>query len=155
MLAALTYAAGSLPWVIGGLAFSGLGDRLPRREVMVACDLIRAAMVAVMLLPGIPVVALVGLLYLTTMAQAPFEAARSAVLPDVLQGERYALAATVMQTSFRIAMVAGAAVGGVAIALLGARPALALDAATFAASAGLIRWGTRARPGRPGPSGRR
>ncbi len=155
LLAALTYAAGSLPWVIGSLAFSGLGDRLPRREVMVACDLIRAAMVAVMLVPGIPVVALVGLLYLTTMAQAPFEAARSAVLPDVLQGERYALAATVMQTSFRIAMVAGAAVGGVAIALLGARPALALDAATFAASAGLIRWGTRARRPRPGPSGTR
>ena len=146
LLAALTYAAGSLPWVIGSLVFSGLGDRLPRREVMVACDLIRAAMVAVMLLPGIPVAALVGLLYLTTMAQAPFEAARSAVLPDVLQGERYALAATVMQTSFRVALVAGAAVGGVAIALVGARPALALDAATFAASAGLIRWGTRARP---------
>ena len=146
LLAALTYAAGSLPWVIGSLAFSGLGDRLPRREVMVACDLIRAAMVAVMLLPGIPVAALVGLLYLTTMAQAPFEAARSAVLPDILQGERYALAATIMQTSFRVALVAGAAVGGVTIALLGARPALALDAATFAASAGLIRWGTRARP---------
>jgi MFS family permease len=146
LLAALTYAAGSLPWVIGSLVFSGLGDRLPRREVMVACDLIRAAMVAVMLLPGIPVAALVGLLYLTTMAQAPFEAARSAVLPDVLQGERYALAATVMQTSFRVALVAGAAVGGVTIALVGARPALALDAATFAASAGLIRWGTRARP---------
>jgi MFS family permease len=146
LLAALTYAAGSLPWVIGSLVFSGLGDRLPRREVMVACDLIRAAVVAVMLLPGIPMAALVGLLYLTAMAQAPFEAARSAVLPDVLQGEHYALAATVMQTSFRVALVAGAAVGGVAIALLGARPALALDAATFAASAGLIRWGTRGRP---------
>ena len=146
LLSALTYAAGSLPWVMGSLAFSGLGDRLPRRQVMVACDLIRALMVAVMLVPGIPVAALVGLLYLTTMAQSPFEAARSAVLPDVLSEEHYALAATVMQTTFRVAMVAGAAVGGAAIAFLGARPALALDAATFAASALLIRWGTRARP---------
>lgn len=146
LLSALTYAAGSLPWVAGSLAFSGLGDRLPRRELMVACDVIRAGMVAVMLLPGMPITVLVSLLYLTTMAQAPFEAARSAVLPDVLRDERYALAATVMQTSFRIALVAGAAVGGVAVAFLGARPALGLDAATFIASAVLIRFGTKARP---------
>jgi MFS family permease len=146
LLSALTYAAGSLPWVLGSLVFSGLGDRMPRRQVMVACDVIRAVMVTAMLVPGIPVGALVGLLYLTTTAQAPFEAARSAVLPDVLAGERYALAATVMQTTFRVALVGGAAVGGAAIAFVGARPALALDAATFVASALLIRWGTRVRP---------
>ena len=67
LLAALTYAAGSLPWVAGSLVFSGLGDRMPRREVMVACDMIRALMVAVMLLPGMPITVLVGLLYLTTI----------------------------------------------------------------------------------------
>jgi MFS family permease len=146
LLSALTYAAGSLPWVMGSLFFSGLGDRLPRRQVMVACDVIRAVLVAAMLVPGIPILALVGLLYLTTMAQSPFEAARSAVLPDLLDSDRYALAATIMQTTFRVALVAGAAIGGAAIVFLGARPALALDAATFAGSAALIRWGTRARP---------
>ena len=46
LLAALTYAAGSLPWVAGSLLFSGLGDRRPRRQVMIACDVIRAGMVA-------------------------------------------------------------------------------------------------------------
>jgi len=141
LLAALAYAAGYVPWVIGGLLFSGLGDRLPRREVMVACDVTGA-----MLTPRIPVAGLVALLYLTTMVQAPFETARSAVLPDILHGERYALAATVMQTSFRVALVAGAAVGGVVVALIGARPALGVDAATFVASAVLVRFGTRARP---------
>jgi MFS family permease len=145
LLSAVAYAAGYIPWVVGGLIFSGLGDRLPRREVMVACDMIRALLVAVMLLPGMPVAALVGLLYVTTMAQAPFESARSAILPDILSGERYALAAAVMQTSFRVAIVAGAAVGGVTVALIGTRPALGVDAATFAASALLVRFGTRAR----------
>ena len=146
LLSAMAYAAGYVPWVIGGLVFSGLGDRLPRREVMVACDVIRALLVAAMLIPRIPVAGLVGLLYLPAMAQAPFEAARSAILPDILQGERYALAAAVMQTSFRVAIVAGAAAGGVVVALIGARPALGVDAATFAASAVLVRFGTRARP---------
>jgi hypothetical protein len=146
LLSAVAYAAGYVPWVIGGLLFCGLGDRLPRREVMVACDVIRALLVAVMLIPGIPVAALVGLLYLTTMAQAPFEAARAAILPDIFSGERYALAAAVMQTSFRVAIMAGAAAGGVTVAFAGARPALGADAATFAASAVLVRFGTRPRP---------
>ena len=146
LLSAMAYAAGYVPWLIGGLIFSGLGDRLPRREVMVTCDVIRALVVAAMLIPRIPEAGLVGLLYLTTLAQAPFEAARSAILPDILQGERYALAAAVMQTSFRVAIVAGAAAGGVVVALIGSRPALGVDAATFAASAALVRFGTRARP---------
>ena len=146
LLSAMAYAAGYVPWLIGGLIFSGLGDRLPRREVMVTCDVIRALVVAAMLVPRIPEAGLVGLLYLTTLAQAPFEAARSAILPDILQGERYALAAAVMQTSFRVAIVAGAAAGGVVVALIGSRPALGVDAATFAASAALVRCGTRARP---------
>ena len=146
LLAALAYAAGYLPWIIGGLFFSGLGDRLPRREVMVACDVIRALLVAAMLIPRTPVAGLVGLLYLTTAAQAPFEAARSAILPDIVRRDRYALAAAVMQTTFRVALVAGAAVGGVTVALIGARAALGVDAATFAASAVLVRFGTRARP---------
>ena len=150
LLSAVAYSAGYVPWVIGGLALCGLGDRLPRRELMVACDMIRALLVAVMLIPGIPVAGLVGLLYATSMAQAPFEAARSAILPDILKGERYALAAAVMQTSFRVAIVAGAVAGGITVAFLGARPALGVDAATFVASAMLVRFGTRSRPGRGG-----
>jgi len=146
LLSAMAYAAGYVPWLIGGLIFSGLGDRLPRREVMVTCDVIRALVVAAMLVPRIPEAGLVGLLYLTTLAQAPFEAARSAILPDILRGERYALAAAVMQTSFRVAIVGGAAAAGVVVALIGSRPALGVDAATFAASAVLVRFGTRARP---------
>jgi hypothetical protein len=31
LLAAVAYSAGYVPWVIGGLLFCGLGDRLPRR----------------------------------------------------------------------------------------------------------------------------
>ncbi len=153
LLSAVAYAAGYVPWVIGGLALSGLGDRLPRREVMAGCDVIRAVLVALMLLPGIPVAGLVGLLYATTLAQAPCEAARSAILPDILHGERYALGATVMQTTFRAAMVAGAAAGGVTVALIGTRPALAMDAATFAVSAALVRFGTRARAAAGPPPG--
>src|ERR1700739_2141999 len=69
LLAAVAYAAGYAPYVVGGLFLSGLADRLPRRGVMVSCDVIRAALVAVMLLPRLPVDVLVALLYATTMVQ--------------------------------------------------------------------------------------
>jgi len=44
------------------------------------------------------------------------------------------------------AQIAGFAIGGIAIAAIGARGALALDAATFLISAALIRLGVRTRP---------
>jgi MFS family permease len=43
-------------------------------------------------------------------------------------------------------MVLGYAAGGIAVAAIGSHSALALDAANFAASAALVRWGIRARP---------
>jgi len=146
LLAAVAFAAGYLPWLAGGLVLSRLADRWPRRAVMVACDLVRAALVAVMTIPGVPLGVLIGLLFAATMFSPPFEAARSSLLPDVLTGERYALGAAVIQTTFLTAEVAGAAAGGLAVAFLGVRPALILDAVTFAVSAVLIGLGTRPRP---------
>jgi MFS family permease len=146
LLTATAYAAGFLPWVVGGVLFGSAADRWPRRRVMVGCDLARAGLVAVMVVPGIPLPALVALLAAVTSLASPFEAARSSLLPDILDGDRYPVGLAVVQTTFRTAMVLGYAAGGIAVAVIGSRSALALDAATFAASAALVRWGIRARP---------
>ena len=58
---------------------SGLADSLPRRQVMIACDLGRAALVAVMALPGMPLSVLVGLLFVVTLISTPFTSARAAL----------------------------------------------------------------------------
>ena len=58
------------------------------------------------------------------------------------------LGAAVIQTTYLTAEVAGAAAGGVTVAVAGVRAALIIDAATFAASGLLIGLGTRARPPR-------
>ena len=55
-------------------------------------------------------------------------------------------APAVLQSTTRVVLVAGAAIGGLVVALFGARPALAADALTFVASGLLILFGTRARP---------
>ena len=152
LLAAVAYAAGYLPWVIGGLFLSDLADRYPRRTVMVACDAIRALVVAAMAWPGTPMTALVLLLFAATMFAPPFESARSSITPGILAGERYALGTAVIQTTYLTAEVAGAAAGGAAVAFLGVRPSLLIDAVTFAVSGLLIGLGTRARPAVAAPA---
>lgn len=156
LLAAVTFASGFLPYLFGGMFLSGLADRLPRRALMAGCDVARFALVAVMLAPGVPLAGMIALLYAVTLLQAPFDAARSATVRDVTDAGTYPLAMAVMGTTLRVVVVAGAAAGGVIVAFAGARPALGVDAATFAASALLVWLGTRARPaasaeGRPRP----
>jgi len=146
LLAAITFASGFVPYLLGGLFLSGLADRLPRRTVMVACDAARALLVGAMLVPGLSLGVLIGLLYIVTVIQPPFDAARSAVVRDMMDAGRYPLAMAVLQSTSRTVFVAGAALGGLVVALFGARPALAADALTFVASGLLVLLGTRARP---------
>ena len=146
LLAAVVYAAGYLPWVIGGLFLADLADRRPRRSVMIFCDAVRAVLVTAMALPGVPIAALVALLFAVTMFAPPFESARAAITPEILSGERYVLGTAVIQTTFLAGQVAGAVAGGIAVAFIGVRPSLLIDAVTFVASGLLIALGTRARP---------
>ena len=146
LLAAVTFVASIVPAFVGGLVLSGLGDRFPRRRVMIACDLIRAALVVVMALPGMPVAALVALLFIVTMVSAPFTSARAAVYPDILAGDRYVLGTAITLTTYQFAQVVGFAVGGTIVGLFGVRTSLIADAVTFAASAIIVRAWVRARP---------
>ena len=158
---AVTYAMTFLPWMVGGLALSGFADRRPRREVLVVCDLGRTVLVCLMALVSLrinPTPALwimVMLLFGVTLLDSPFKSARSALMPDILTGERYVLGTAVSQTTFQIGMVSGFALGGVVVAILGVRKALLADAATFAASALLIRGWVRWRPAAASGSRRR
>ncbi len=145
-LTAVVYASGYVPWVIGGLFLADVADRRPRRSVMVFCDVVRTVLVAAMAAPHVPIGALVALLFAATMFAPPFESARAAVTPDILQGERYALGTAVFQSTFLAGQTVGAVAGGFAVAFIGVRPALVLDAATFVLSGLFIGLGTRARP---------
>jgi MFS family permease len=157
---ALTYAVTLLPWVVGGLALSGIADRFPRRHVMVSCDVARMILVCLMAaVAGLAASAglwiMVALLFVVTLLDSPFKSARSAMMPDILSGERYVLGTAVSQTTLQVGMVSGFALGGLVVALLGVRTALVVDAATFAASGLLVRVFVRHRPAAAWPAGGR
>jgi MFS family permease len=151
LLAAVTFAVSFVPAFFGGLTLSGLADRLPRRTVMIACDVARLVLVLAMALPGVPLAVLVALLFVVTMLGTPFTSARAAIFPDVLASDRYVLGTAVTLTTFQLAQVIGFAAGGAVVGFFGARPALIADAATFAASALLVWFWVQRRPaGRTG-----
>ena len=138
LLAAITFAASVVPAFIGGITLSGLADRFPRRRVMIACDLTRVVLVAVMAVSGIPIAVLVVLLFLVTLIGAPFLSARAALYPDLLAGDLYVLGTAVTLTTLQFAQVLGFAVGGAIVGFFGVRVSLLIDAATFALSALII-----------------
>ena len=146
LLAAVTFAASFVPGFLGGLTLSGLADRLPRRTVMIACDVLRGVLVLIMAAPGVPLPVIVALLFVVSMLMAPFNSARAAVYPDVLAGDRYVIGTAVTLTTYQLAQVIGFAVGGAVVGFFGARPALLVDAATFAVSALLVQLRVQRRP---------
>ncbi|MDQ6650970.1 MAG: MFS transporter [Actinomycetota bacterium] len=152
LLAALAYATSFLPWALGGPVLAAVADRLPRRRVMVGCDLARAGIIALAAVPGVPVPGLLVLMLAASLLAPPFEAARAAVLPEVLTGEDYVLGTSLNALVNQASQLAGFGAGGVLVVVLSARGALLFDAATFLVSAALLVTGLhcRAQPERAG-----
>jgi diguanylate cyclase (GGDEF)-like protein len=139
LLTALSFAVSYLPWVVGGPLLAGYADRLPRRTVMIASDLVRVVLVLCIAIPGMPTAALFVLVALVALTEPPFLAARAALLPDVIgEGDRYVVASTLSNTTNNVGVVAGFAVGGAVVAAIGARTGIIIDSLTFAFSAWLI-----------------
>ncbi|MGW3963178.1 MFS transporter [Amycolatopsis sp. NPDC005003] len=144
-LTGLTYALTYVPSLLGGILLAGAGDRWPRRDVMVAADLVRAALVAVIAIPGVPLWVLCVLVAVMTALGGPFKAAQQALLPSVLEGERYLVGMALRNVTMQGAQLAGFAGGGALIAAFTPSAALALDAATFLLSALFLVTGVRRR----------
>jgi Major Facilitator Superfamily len=146
LLAAVTFAISYLPWLLGGPLLSTLADRLPRHRVLISTDAIRAVLVAAMAVSGMPLPVLLALLFLVALCAPPFESARSALMADVLSGDRYAVATSLSNISLQLAQVVGYAAGGALIAVLHPSVALLIDAVTFAVSAIWLSFGLQRRP---------
>jgi predicted MFS family arabinose efflux permease len=151
-LAAATYAISLLPDLVAGPLLSGLADRFPRRTVMMVCDLARAVLVGLMLIPALGPGVLAGLLVAVQMFAAPFAAAQAATLPLALPGTRYVTGQAIRQVTVQVGQLAGFALGGTVVALIGTGHALAFDALTFLLSATLIWFGVTSRPAPSSPS---
>jgi MFS family permease len=145
-LTALAYALTYLPPIVGGPLLSGLADLFPRRRIMIGCDLIRAALVAGMAIPGTPFAVLCVLLSCTVLLGPPFSSARSAMLPDVLPGDKFVLGSAIGNMTYQATQILGFVAGAAFVAALNPNRTLALDALSFLLSALIVAAWVKYRP---------
>lgn len=117
-----------------------LVDRLNRKTILIATDVLRALVVPCYLIADRA--ELVPLVYAVIVVQvsmsAFFEPARQAVLPSIVRGEHLLSANALSSATWSLMLSLGSALGGVLIAWLGLRAAFLFDAATYLLSAALL-----------------
>jgi MFS family permease len=149
-LTGLTYALTYAPSLLGGIFLTGFADRFPRRTVMVVVDLLRAGLILLVAIPATPFWVLCVLVGLVSLLNPPFKASQLALLPQVLTGDRFIVGMGVRSMTVQSAQLAGFAGGGLLLTTLDPHVALAIDTATFLASALFVRFGLRTRPAAAG-----
>jgi MFS family permease len=129
-----------LPQTFIGPTAGVINDRLKRKHVMIAADMVRFVVVLAMLfVRSRSMVWLVYPLLLaeTTMA-AFFEPARSAVIPNIAAENEILVANTLSSATWSMNLLLGAAIGGVVAAFFGRDTVFVLNALSFLTSAFLI-----------------
>ena len=129
-----------LPQTFVGPTAGVVNDRLKRKHVMIAADLVRFVVVLAMLLVrSRSMVWLVyPLLVAETVMAAFFEPARSSVIPNIAAREEVLLANTLSSATWSVNLLLGASVGGVVAAYFGRDAVFLLNALSFLVSALLI-----------------
>ncbi|HEV2813468.1 MAG TPA: MFS transporter [Solirubrobacteraceae bacterium] len=135
----LVLAAGMLPFVATVLAGGVVADRLSRRRVMIAADLVRIAtqgtMAALLIAGAAEIWMLAALAGVTGAATGFFNPASTGLLPEVVPPEDLQPANALRSTANAGSEIAGPLLAGLLVAAAGAGWAIAVDAATFAVSA--------------------
>jgi MFS family permease len=136
-------AAQFLPFALLSLAAGVLADRLDRRRILIISDAVR---MTVQLTAGVLLVSggaevwhLVALAALYGAGDAFFAPAMTGLMPMTIAEPHNIQPANAMRgLTFSFGAVLGPVIAGLLIALLGAGGAILFDAATFAASIGLL-----------------
>jgi MFS family permease len=135
----LLLAARSLPQVAFILLGGAIADRLPRHQVIVASNVVSGSAQVLTALVLLTHTAhlwhLAVLAILNGTSTAFFFPASSGVVPQTVPPELLQQANAVLRLALNTSWIVGAAVGGIAVAAVGAGWAIALDGATFFAGA--------------------
>ncbi|MEO7751800.1 MAG: MFS transporter [Terracoccus sp.] len=146
-----------LPYLLFGLLAGVVVDRVRRRPLLIAADVVCAV-----LLTGVGVLALTGhltvpllavLVFLSGSASMFFVAAHLSYLPSLVPLRLLPMATARLEQTYAAAQSVGPLIGGALVRLLTAPVAVLVDAASYAVSAVLLATIHRAEPA-PAPSAR-
>ena len=126
--------AAALPSLLGPVAGS-LADRVDRRRLMLICELGQGVvyLAIAVFLPGYAV--LLALVAVANVLARCFAPAASSAIPSLVPGEELVGANAWLGTALNLQVAFGGLLGGLLVAGVGVRWALAIDAASFLLSA--------------------
>lgn len=117
-------------------------DALSKKHVMVAADLVRAAVLAAIptlsALDALTLEGLYGLVFLNAVVSTVFGPALAATVPELVSASRLMAANALIHSTTNAGVLVGPALGGVLIAMLAPPRVLYIDAVTFLVSAGCL-----------------
>jgi MFS family permease len=135
-------AAEFVPYLLFGLVIGAWVDRVDRKRLMIATDLGRAAVIAV-----IPLLAATGQLsvwwvyavaFCHATLQIAFDAGQFAAIPSLVPGDDLVTANGRVQASYSAAQVAGPLLAGLLISVMPVQDVLLVDAGSFLVSAATL-----------------
>jgi predicted MFS family arabinose efflux permease len=120
---ALVTTVSVLPYVGLGPFLTARLSRFHRRSVLVGSDLGRGLLFALLAL-DLPVPLLLAITFIAGCLTPPFEAMRSAAVPNTVPADEFGDANALMTMTLEAALLVGYATGGGLVAVLGVTPAL-------------------------------
>lgn len=135
-------AVGALPHLLFGFAAGAWVDRLRRKPMLIAADLVRCLLLAAVAFAAfngaLSITFLVVIAFLIESCTVFFDVAYVAYVPGLVPKERLVGANSRLEASASASQIVGPAIGGAAIRVLGAPVALVFDAISYLASALLL-----------------
>ena len=132
----------TLPDLVVGLPAGAYADRWDRRRMMFGADLGRAVLTALVplsvWLDGPTLAVVIGVAFPLNVLRVLWLAAFTAAVPGLVGREQVPRANGILEAAWTVGWVVGPALAGLLAVAIGPGPTIALDAATFAVSAGSL-----------------
>jgi len=141
---AIATAAAFLPYLLFGLVIGAWVDRLNRKRLMIAVDLLNALLIA-----SIPLLAMRGVLsvwwiylvgFVSSTIGIAFQSAEFAAIPSLVNQDNLVVANGRIQASYSAAAVVGPLLAGILVARMPLHDVLFFDALSFGFSALSLAW---------------
>ena len=133
---------GRAPDLLFGLPAGVLADRVDRRRLMLLSDAARAALTALIPLSVLAGVPTLGVILLVTFPinafRVLFMSGWTAAVPNLVGRRDLGRAVSAVEGLVSVSFVAGPAIAGILVGVVGASATLAIDAASFAFSAATL-----------------
>ena len=127
----------TLPALLFGPIAGVVVDRYDKKRVMILCDIVRAAFVA--MLPFVTSLFQVyAIIFLVSSVSRFFYPARSAIIPQLVSDRQLMVANSLSQSTYQVSAIAGYALGGALVGIVGPTAVFYLDTVSYMVSALLI-----------------